>query len=114
MSNLARMRAALLCLSLALSCTMARAESDGGSVRIPAEYLIGVGAPAGAPSVGTRRAAAAAAGVERPAALDGSQYAVIFPIFTGADGNTSYLRLANGHSSKVSSPATPKSCYNPQ
>src|SRR5690349_21342496 len=41
------------------------------------------GVPSGAPAL------------ERTNAIDGTKYAVIAPIYTGADGNTSFIRMAN-------------------
>jgi hypothetical protein len=51
---------------------------------IPEEYVVG------------RAPVAAASPIERARAVDGNQYTVVAPIYAGADGNASYLRLFNG------------------
>src|SRR5258708_4138314 len=75
--------------------------ADTTSVSIPDAYRIGR-TPVAIGAQGLLKSGAftpeRAASFERQlgAGLDGAFYAEVFPIFTGADGNTSYLRLGAG------------------
>lgn len=71
-----------LCFAASLIAFQAAAEDP---VEIPDQYRI----------VGP------ATEKERPAALNGDAYTVVTPIFTGTEGNVSYLRLANLNSHAV-------------
>jgi hypothetical protein len=73
------------------------AADDIPTVKIPDAYMTGQG-PAGPerPAAFPTRAPGAAA--EKPAAINGTLYAVIAPTYTGSGGTLSYLRLFNGAS----------------
>jgi hypothetical protein len=71
------------------------ALAEDGPVMLPAQFLIGA-----------MPKASAAAGLEQAQSIDGSTYTVVAPIFTGSDGNLSYLRFSNRSTATVVTPIT--------
>ncbi len=77
-----------LSLWLSVASPMALAASDVANTQfIPEKFIISRG-PAALP-------AASGAEIEKSQAVDGSTYTVVTPLFTGADGNNSFLRFPN-------------------
>ncbi|MDX2144491.1 MAG: hypothetical protein SFV19_14130 [Rhodospirillaceae bacterium] len=83
----------------AMGLALASAAADDiPTVKIPDEYVTGIG-PAGLerPASFPARAQPSSGG-EKAAALNGTLYAVVAPTYNGAGGTLSYLRLFNGAS----------------
>ena len=84
------------------------ALADNGPVPIPQQFQMGAAPMSAAAPSGMETAQSTAQGTEtaQSAGIDGSGYTVVAPIFTGSDGNLSYLRFNNRGQSSFLTTAT--------